>query len=100
MAPATPVILTVYVPVARLPVLFNVTVVLLPGVNGLVLKLTVVPAGFKLADKLIAVLKDANEADFKVAMALEPHTETGAGLLNENVAVGEFNILKLTLEIS
>ena len=54
-APATPVTVTLYVAGASVLVLFNVTVVLLPGVSGLGVKLTVVPAGLPAAVRLIGV---------------------------------------------
>ena len=88
-------------PGANEPVLFKVTVVLFPGISEVVPKLTVVPAGFRLADKAIAVENPFNDPVFKVAVPLDPvHTATAVGLLNTNVEVGAACMVKLKLEIS
>ena len=64
-------------------------------------KVTVVPAGFKLADKAIVVVNPLNAAVFKVAVPLEAaQAATVAGLLKEKVAVGDVCILRLLSEKS
>ena len=58
-------------PGVREAVLSKITVVVLPGVNGLVPNVTVVPAGFPLAVKSIGVEKPPVEVVAKLAVALE-----------------------------
>ena len=70
--------------------MFNVTVVLNPGVTKELPNETVVFAGIWLADKAMFVLKPPNPEVLSVATPLfERQTDTSGGLLKINVEEGE-----------
>ena len=83
-------------------VLLSVTRVLLPGVTGLMLKPTVVPAGFPDAERFTGVVYPPMEFTPKVTEAdAAPHARVvAAGLLKSNPLVIALVMVKLALEIS
>ena len=83
---AVPLTVTLYVPGNKVLVPFKITMVLLPGVTGLVVNETVVPTGFPVAAKLTAPVNPPLDIVFNVILIF-----CGAG----QAAVAPAGVLKL-----
>ena len=99
---ADPVMVTLYVPGANVPVLLNVTVVVFPGLNGLLPKDTDVPAGLPVADNVMGELNPPCETEVKVVLAfcVPQAILVAATLLKENPLAKAPVMAKFALDIS